>query len=353
MFDHPTDLRRIGTAMFLAGAFALPCTVATAADLADRFEVHGYGFQDYMQTSANTYLGADKRGTWDNNFLGLVVAATLTEQSKLWAQLEATTDEGTNFTWFFVDYQISDAARAHLGRVKLPLGFYNEIIDAKSLQPAALEPALYQVAADMVHDAYHGVGYDYEMDAGGGHLLWQAWGGNVYDRNPPVDSRDRRAFGGRVTYRTPFDGLRFMLSGYRTQVQALPDNTMTNEDRVIASTEFVRDAIDLKAEYGKHKFFGVSSYAYYVQAGYTVAAKWTPYVRYDYVTTDQSQRQDPSFQQKTFVAGVGYKLAPNIGLKFENHFNQGYALPVASGEVLAGAGTNKWNLFVAAADFAF
>src|SRR5882724_3141632 len=154
-----------------AGTVAAPST--SAAELGDRLDLHGYGFQTYAQTSANTYLGADKRGTWDNNFLGLVMAATLSEQSKLWAQLESSTADGTRFTWFFVDYQVSDAVRAHVGRVKLPLGFYNEIIDAKSLQPAALEPALYQTAADMVHDSYHGLGVDFEQDVGGGHLLWQ------------------------------------------------------------------------------------------------------------------------------------------------------------------------------------
>ena len=353
MAHHPSQLRRIALLISAACAAALPLTQAQAGDLSDRFDVHGYGFQSYAQSSANTYRGADKRGTWDNNFLGLVMAATLTEQSKLWAQLESTTGEGTNFTWFFVDYQINDAASAHVGRVKLPLGFYNEIIDAKSLQPAALEPAIYQGAADMVHDAYHGAGLDYEHDVGAGHLRWQAWGGNVYDRDPPLLTRDRRAFGGRVTYRTPIDGLRFMLSGYRTQVQTLADNTMSNEDREIVSAEFVRDAWDLKAEYANHKFVGVPSYWYYVQAGYAVTEKWKPYARYDFVTTDKALRQDPSHYQKTFVVGVGYKLGANIGLKIENHFNRGYALPVASEEVVAGAGSLKWNHLVVAADFAF
>ena len=186
------QLHRIAALVALATAAALPLTTARASELGDRIDVHGYGFQSYLQSSGNTYLGADKHGTWDNNFLALVMSATLTDESKLWAQIESTTGEGTNFTWFFVDYQISDAARAHVGRVKLPLGFYNEIIDAKALHPAALAPVIYQVAADMVHDAYHGAGIDYEQDVGKGHLVWQAWGGNVYDREPPVDSRDRR-----------------------------------------------------------------------------------------------------------------------------------------------------------------
>jgi hypothetical protein len=345
---------RIAARLAIAGAIALlGAAPAFADDFSDRFDVHGFGHQDYMRSSDNTYLGADNKGSWNNNFLGLVMAAKLTDESKLWAQLESTADEGTRFTWFFVDYQIGESSRVHVGRVKLPLGFYNEIIDVKALQVTALEPSLYQTAADMVHDAYHGVGYDYEQDIAGGHVLWQVWGGNVYDIDPPEDSRDRSAFGGRATYRTPVDGLSFMLSAYRTRVQLLADKSMSNEDRVIGGAEYVRDAWDVKAEYARHKFMGVNSSAYYVQAGYEIVPKWTPYVRYDYVNTDDMQRSSPSYYQKTAVLGLGYKVNDKIALKIENHFNRGYALPVASGELAVGAGVKNWNLTVASANFAF
>jgi hypothetical protein len=351
MLQHrPSRLAALATtAAVTLGAAPL----AWAGELADRFDVHGYGFQDYLQTSRNTYLGADKRGSWDENFLGLVVAATIDNRSKVWAQLEATTGEGTRFTWFFLDYQVSDALRAHVGRVKLPLGFYNEIIDLKSSHLSALVPSIYQGDADFVHDSYHGVGADFEQDLGGGHVLWQAWAGNVYDINPPVDTRDRRAFGGRMTYDTPIDGLKLMASAYRTQVETLATAAMSSEDRAILSFEFARDNWELKSEYATHKFLGVSSSGYYIQGGYTVADKWTPYVRYDHVTLDKGQSGDPSFYQKTVALGVGYKLGKNIGLKIENHFNNGYALPVASGEVAVGAGAKKWDLFTAEVNFQF
>ena len=187
----------------------------------------------YLQASDNLYLGADDHGSWDTNFLGLVLSATVNERSEVWAQLEGTTDEGTRFTWFFVDYQVSENLRAHVGRVKMPLGFYNETIDAKFLQVAQLEPSLYQSAADIVHDAYHGAGIDYEWAVGNGHLFWQVYGGNVYDVDPPQDTKDRRVIGGRATYRTPVAGLRFMVSAYRTQVETLADGSFSNEDRVI------------------------------------------------------------------------------------------------------------------------
>jgi hypothetical protein len=49
---------------------------ATAAALGDRFQLYGYGSQDYLQASRNTCLGADDRGSWDVNFIGLVGVVT-------------------------------------------------------------------------------------------------------------------------------------------------------------------------------------------------------------------------------------------------------------------------------------
>ncbi len=333
--------------------FCLVATASSADDLSDRFDFHGYGYQDYLQTSHNVYLGADRRGTWDNNFLGLVTAVSINDRSKLWVQLEGSSTDGARFTWFFLDYQLTENLDAHVGRVKFPLGLYNETIDAKFLQVAQLEPSLYQHAADMVHDAYHGVGIDYDQSVGQGNLLWQLYGGNSYDTDPPIDSKDRRMLGGRVTYRTPLRGLRFMLSAYRTQVEKLADNTLSNEDRVIASADFTCSSCDIKAEYGTHKFEGVRSNAYYLQARYSLTSSWAPYVRYDHAVLDKNQSDDPSYFQNTFVVGIQYRIADQLTLRVENHFNHGYALPVASEEIVAGAGAVNWNLSVAGVNFSF
>lgn len=345
-----------------AGAALLAAPVR-AVELGDRVELHGLGFQSYMQTSGdNAYYGADRQGTWDNNFLGLVLTTTLTDRSKLWTQVQASANRGNDVTWFFVDYQLDDAVRLRAGRARLPLGFYNETIAAKSLQLSTLEPSLYQIyhtGPDMVHDAYQGVGVDVEQETRAGHLLWQAWAGNVYDRDPPDDSKDRRAWGGRLTWNTPVDGLDLMLSGYRTRVELLDTHAMTNEDRLIVGAEYLRGPWDLKTEYAWHKAAlhepgsSIVGSAWYVQAGYTIREKWTPFVRYDAVVTDRSQAGDPSYQQRTLACGLTYRLTPEIALRIEAHRNRGYALPVSSGEVEPGAGQRRWSQYVAALNFAF
>jgi hypothetical protein len=346
----------VPVAQRLAAALILICCaqVGAAVDFGNEFALHGYGSQDYAQTSSNTYLGADHRGTWDNNFLALVGTVTLNERSKLWAQLETSSMDATRFTWFFVDFQLTDTATVHVGRVKFPLGLYNETIDVKFLQLSSLEPMIYQVAADFVHDSYTGAGLDYSHDLGtAGHITWQVYGGNAYDTDPPVTSKDRRMFGGRITYATPLDGLRFMASAYRTQVEIFATNALVSETRWIGSADYVHGDWDLKSEYATHSFDGVDSYGYYAQAGRTFAEKWTPFVRYDRAVTDKSQGNNDAFTQKDVVAGVNYKLFANVSLRAEAHVNRGFALPVASGETNPAVAKPNWTMFVIGLHFIF
>jgi hypothetical protein len=347
-----TRARRLACTAILSGA----AQIAAAVDFGNDFALHGYGSQDYVQSSSdrNTYLGADHRGTWDNNFLAFVATVSLNERSKLWAQLETSSMDATRFTWFFVDYALTDALTAHVGRVKFPLGLYNETIDVKFLQMSSLEPSIYQIAADFVHDSYTGVGVDYTQDLGtAGRITWQVYGGNAYDTNPPADSRDRRMAGGRVTYATPVDGLRFMVSSYRTQVELLATRELVNETRVIGSIDYVQADWDLKAEYAAQSFDGVDSDGYYIQAGRTLADKWTPFVRYDYVTTDKSLAAGDAWHQKTVVGGINYKLLGNVSLRGEVHANRGFALPFASGEANPATAKRDWTLFVVGLHFIF
>ena len=342
-----------------AAIAASTLNIAHAEDIGDRLSLHGFGHQVYKQTNDNAYMGADNRGSWDDNFLGLVAAITVTDKSKLWAQLQgASTPDGTDthFTWFFVDYQFTNKLRGHIGRVKFPLGLYNEAIDTRFLQVSELLPIMYQEATDTMYDAYNGVGVDYDHDLGAGHMTWQVYGGNIID--PLLDLKageptwDRRTLGGRLTYITPIDGLKFVLSYNDTTYEIQADQSLHEEPREIASVSYVNDSFDIKGEYAYHRK-DVTRKLGYVQVGYHINDKWTPYMRYDYAILDKTQKSDPSYYQKTSMVGIGYKITPNMDVRIEDHFNHGYGLPVASEEVGAGTGKTNWNMFVAGVNFMF
>jgi hypothetical protein len=322
--------------------------VAAGAHADDKFSVNGFGFQDYRQTNANFSEGASQRGTWDNNFFAIVMSTKISDRDTAWAQLQTNSTEQTRFTWVFVDHRFNDNLSAHAGRVKFPFGLYNEFIDNKWLQLSAVLPSAYSSAGDMVYDAFSGVGIDWTS----GSMFTQVYA-------------DRRLIGARITWNTPYQGLRFMVSANEAQIEATPPapalTQLGREDRAMLSVDYVSDRFDIKSEYNYHKtpFLPLSgstpttiANAWYIQGGYKIGL-WTPYVRYDSFQADQLNTSDPSLYQKDWVVGVNYKINDNLNARIEDHVIRGYGLPVSGGEVTAGSGTRNWNLMAAEVNFLF
>jgi hypothetical protein len=374
--------KKLGTWRHWAAAATLATCASGAMAQEDRFSFHGFGNQDFWKSSSNSFDGSGDKGTWDNNFLAVDVSATINDRSKAWAQLETSTNGGTFFTWFFVDYNFNDDLRAHVGAVKFPIGIYNEYIDARALQMSVLLPVVYSQEADLVHDAYEGVGLDYDWHLGSsGKIVLQGYFGNNYSpaaaSGPSVPfpaqqqqgdlqagTNDERTFGGRVTWETPVNGLRFLLSANTVLIETTAGNGQIPgqtgyENRDMASVDYVNDTLDVKAEIMNHRVPGLSGYAdltsraWYVQVGYLGIDRWTPYVQYDNLVTDTSKSSDPSYYERDFVVGTNFKIRDNLNFRVEEHFNHGYALPVAAGETEVDAGKATWNLFAASVNFMF
>ena len=323
---------------------------ATSAHADDKYNVSGFGYQDYRKTNANILEGVDKRGTGEIDIIAFVVSAKVTDHDTVFAQLESSATEPTRFTWAFLDHRFNDNLSAHIGRVKFPLGLYNEFIDNKWLQLGVVNPLVYAAGSDMVHDAYTGVGLDWTA----GSLFTQVYAGHVYD-NPQNDTQDvvpfsnRNMYGGRITWNAPFEGLRLLVSAYRTQIESTANNPaayipgqgkMGTESRSIVSLDYVSDSFDIKAEHSSHKvdampavttinytYSGdpVNASAWYVQGGYKIGL-WTPYVRIDKYTADKNNTSSPSLYQNDQTIGVGYKINDNINARIEYQLIKGYAL---------------------------
>ena len=354
---------------------------AASAHADDKFAINGYGYQDYRQSNANSLDGADRRGTWGNDLLAFVMSMKITDRDTAWAQLETSGTEQTAFTWAFVDHRFNDNLAAHIGRVKFPFGIYSEIIDTKWLQVSAIEPSMYNTAADFVYDAYEGIGLDWTT----GSVLTQVYGGNVYNDPSivggsalypaPIDAsvpptNDRRLIGGRITWTTPVDGLRLLASASEIHAEStVYQPTMGQagkEYHTMLSADYVSDKFDIKSEFAGHNipaldgFTGVNSNAWYVQGGYKMD-KWMPYVRYDIYHADQRYTSDPAYYQKDWVLGVNYKVNDNVSVRVEDHVIHGFGLAATNGEIPTDSlvtptvwyGKTDWNLMAAEVNFLF
>jgi hypothetical protein len=359
-------------------------SLGAGACLADEqiFSLHGFGYEDYWKSSANSFNASGDRGTWDNNIFALDVAAVINDRSKVFAQLQTSTFGGTYFTWAFADYNFSDDLRGHAGIIKFPIGIYNEYADTRGLQLSVIQPFVYSKEADMEHNAYEGVGLDYDWHLGNaGKLVVQGYFGNNYDSNSILSANlpfpnqyqqnellastsDVRSFGGRATWETPIAGLRFLVTANTTEQETnagtgTPGGQVGFENRDLLSVDYVTEKLDLKSEIINHHypamsgFASLSTRAWYVQAGYLGWERWTPYVRYDNVVTDKARSSDPSFYQHDFLVGTNFKIRDNLNFRIEEHFNRGYALPVASGYTQIGTGKVDWTLLAAEVNYMF
>lgn len=325
---------------------------AYAVELGESVEMHGYGHLGFLKTDANRYLKAGTEGTWQYRDLALLFTGKLNDRSKAWVQLYGSEGK-VRVDWAFVDYQLAAGPTLQFGQIKLPLGIYNEIRDVEFIRPSSMRPFLYQDAAEISDEAYRGVGLLHDHDLGGGSMSWNFYAGRIAEFEEDHPHTHKGLVGARAVYRAPVEGLSVMASAYDSEL-AMKDTGERGHKRVaVLSLDHVRGDLDLKAEYGRRTAFGESAETWYGQAAYTFGDKWTPYLRYDCVTTDSANRADPSFYQRSAVLGLGYKFSANVGLRLETHINHGYAMPVASGEVEAGAGETDWSMTAFSLNFFF
>lgn len=323
--------------------------------LGDKVEIHGYGHQGFLITDGNHYLHADDRGTFDYNALALLVSVKATDDLNIWAQVFGSLND-FRLDWAFIDYAFNNNLKIHAGQIKTPIGIYNEIRDIKYLQLSTLEPLIYQEDLKMSHEAFRGASVLYNQDLpAGSSLALDIYGGQQVDFEEDSEFKFHNLVGGRATYTTPVNGLKLMVSGYTSNADMTEDGITDrgHNNLWMGSLDYRGYGIDLKAEYAESKLHHIQRRGYYVQGGYTFFDKLTPFVRYDYLTSDTSQKSDPSFYQKDFCFGIGYKFNSYVAVKVEDHVVSGYALPVVTGDMVPGTGEKDWNLFATSVNFIF
>ncbi len=114
--------------------------VVAAEDMA----IHGSISQSFIKTAKNDFLfSGTNKGSFE--FTEAVINTTKSVNNKLnmGAQLLSRNfgDEGnfkTTLDWAFGDYQVNEKFGMRVGRIRLPLGFYNEYRDVDSAQTAIL-----------------------------------------------------------------------------------------------------------------------------------------------------------------------------------------------------------------------
>ena len=135
-----------------AGEVAPPASPAPEPTLVDqlKLETHGFASFGYLRTWGNNWLADDTtNGSSEFHEAALNVLARPVDRLRLGAQL-FTRDLGrydngrVSLDWAYADYRAADWIGVQVGRVKYPLGLFNEELDVDAARtPIFLAPAVY------------------------------------------------------------------------------------------------------------------------------------------------------------------------------------------------------------------
>lgn len=145
---HSITVRLVRSLPALLAGATLSLLAASAASAAVTWhdvQFGGFASQGFLaNTGVNDYLGQTSNGTFD--FREYAANASWSKgKFRVGAQafgqkLGAYGDDKIKLDWALVDYQATQWFGVRAGRVKMPLGLYNEALDLDSVRPFVLLP---------------------------------------------------------------------------------------------------------------------------------------------------------------------------------------------------------------------
>lgn len=182
---------------FLFGLISLqmvsPCY---AYNVSERLAFNGFLSFGYIKSRYNKFLGNSLDGSFQLNEFAFTTNYTATDNLRFGFQLLSRDvgAEGNNdilIDWAVADYRWQDALGLRLGKVKLPIGFYNQGRDIDFLRPMAFLPqSIYdENKRTLVVAALGGSIYGNFSFGGGGDLDYQAYCGKVDFREDSGQAR--------------------------------------------------------------------------------------------------------------------------------------------------------------------
>lgn len=191
-----------------------------AIELHEKVQIHGFLSQGYLNSSGNNFLSQSKGGTFHFNEIGLNVNSQISETFRLGAQLISRDlgDYGDNtlrLDWAIIDYHADDTIGARLGKIKIPMGFYNTERDSDFLRPMVFLPqSIYDETRRDLWLAHTGA----EIY---GNLSWEQFG-----------DIDYRFFYGRIDYDTDTAYYDSSLQNIQTRLKTTADPNNLRPDSI-------------------------------------------------------------------------------------------------------------------------
>ncbi len=371
-------------------------------ELPGNLQFQGFVSQAYIVTSDNDVFGnTDNGGSFGFTEAGLNALMRPMPRLQLSAQvLSRRAGNGNSATprldFGFADYRLysheTSQFGVRLGRLKNPLGFYNDTRDVAFTRPSILLPqSIYfdrtrnlALSADAVHfyvDSSH-------ADLGSIAIQFGLARPVVSDKDTkasvPVGEGDLTpalSYIGRGIYETNDKRIRLAVSGSQTNVGYDPTSDKFSSGTIqfspiYFSAEYNAEKWSLTSEYALRHFkiknsdvvsdMSFTGESYYFQGVYRFNKKWEGVLRYDVLYTDKSDRSGKAFARSTggqrpahsqfakdITVGLRFNVTPSFMLRAEYHRINGTAWLSPLDNPRTSPTSQHWNLFAVQASYRF
>jgi hypothetical protein len=392
----------MGTRSVLVGALLTACGPAAALD----YQVHGFATQGYVVSGGNNFFGDSIHGSHDYYELGVNGALQASPEWLVSAQAYlreagATDDNRVRLDYGLVDYRFLQRAEANagirLGRVKNPIGFFNDTRDTVFTRPGIVMPmSVYQDNAGQRSILFSSDALQFYGDRDWGvhelSLTATAAQSRQLTENEerlildlggaPFHVRFKEFWNARLADDVGGGQWRFALS--HAQGRLLLD---TEDGSGIAGDFFVNIEV-LSAAYNAAKCSVTAEYALvgndnlvtlggapilvqdikaegaYVQADYRLTPRWSLMARYDAFFRDRNDRDGSEFAAANpgadrhsryahdFAVGASWQPDAHWGVWTEYHYIDGTA-NVQGQDNLGNAPDNPWSMLLLMAGYRF
>jgi hypothetical protein len=365
-------------------------------NLPNNLQIHGFFSQSWLKSSDNNVFGKSSSDSGSFDFREIGLNASMRPLNNLQFSVQGISrwaGKGSpgniRLDYGFIDYTFLSTETGQLGirlgRMKNPLGFYNDTRDVSFTRPSILLPeSIYfdrvrkvALAADGAH--LYG---EYRSDMGvlsfqggavrplvrGAEAEVALLGNDMAGRLTPEIS-----YIGRVNYELDEGRLRFSVSGTQLNIGYAPgavDQLHSGSIRfepLIFSAQYNAERWSLTSEYALRHFayknFGVSPLnlnftgeSYYFQAAYRFTPEWEGFIRYDVLYTNRDDRSGekwaaatgrPAFSRfaKDITAGLRWNITPELMVRAEYHRVNGTGWLSSLDNPVSGDLVQNWDLF--------
>lgn len=370
----------------------------------ERLQIHGFASQAVVKTSDNRYFGNSLGGSFDFTELGLNASFQLNPKVLFAGQVLVRRAGDMYDGTPSLDYALTDITLVsaldrrigvRAGRIKNPLGLYNETRDVPFTRPGIFLPQVvyYDKVRNLALSSDGVMAYGESFGPKGNVSLIFGGGRAVVDDNVEWtylgDDFDGEMKPDGITwiaslwYTTADERFKAGLSGAKAAMQYDPEViSMLGEGQIdflywIGSLQYNAEAFTLSAEYSRvplqWKDFGPyfpfqkqTTEGYYFQGAYRFFPELELTLRYEEGFADRKDRDGRNssgltggltpnfdFYSKIFTAGLRWDILPNLMLRLEYQRHRGtFALSIRENPDSSQL-REDWNVFAASISVRF